>query len=239
MVNLLILVGIVVGICIVGGGGAYFLWVITRPKKITWNAEVYQLGGGIKPPVRDRAGRIISDVKLSDLRPYTKDVIEKIDKEPGIVIYRLQKLNKVVPAVTSDCVDYWGEKNKKVAILMDGDTCTILKKGYNRDVGMIFEPMPHSRINMLKGEIAIRKDRLRKEKDILQAITPWIITGICMVALIGLAYVMGATYTKISENLKESLEYQSDKVAEAARVLGCQAPEPEKEVVPELPPSVE
>ena len=46
----------------------------------------------------------------------------------------------------------------------------------------IFSPLSHSRINLIKGEMAIRKDRLHKEKDILQAITPWILQAfVCLV----------------------------------------------------------
>jgi hypothetical protein len=54
--------------------------------------------------------------------------------------------------------------------------------------------------------MAIRKDRLQKEKDILQAITPWIVTGICMLGLVAIAYVQINGFIEISDNLKVASE---------------------------------
>lgn len=222
MVNI---IGIIVTTLIItGAGGGLFMliWKLTRPPKLTWRAKVFQLGEGIKPPIKDKTGKIISDISLQDLRPYTTDVIEKIEREPGITIYRLIKLNKTVPAVTNDCVDYWGEKNKEVSVLIDGESCTLLKKGYDKDAGIIFNPLSYERITMVKSEVAIRKDRLRKEKDILQAITPWIVTGICMLGLCSMTWIMvdggierGELEVKAAETIKEGMVQASKINAEA------------------------
>lgn len=207
-------------VIMVGGGGFYLLWLMTRPKKMVWNAEVYQLAEGVKPPIRDRTGKVISNYLLSDIRPYTKDKIEKIDKQPGITIYRLIKLNKTVPAVTNDAVDYWGEKDKRVKVLIHEDSCTILTKGYDRRTGtLVFRPLPHDRINMIKGEMAIRKERLRKEKDILQAITPWIVAGICMLGLVAISYFLGDAYVEINDKMIESQERVSANAVQAATII--------------------
>ena len=72
---------------------------------------------------------------------------------------------------------------------------------------------------MIKGEMAIRKDRLRKEKDILQAITPWIVAGICMLGLITIVYMTVDGYVEISENNERAAKYQSDKIVEAATIM--------------------
>jgi hypothetical protein len=219
MVNV---IGIVIGTLIIiglGGGGFYVIWLITRPKKMTWKAKIFQLSDGVKPAIKDKDGNILSDTKLNDLRPYGEDVIEKIEKEPGITVYRLVKMNKVVPQVTSEYVDYWGPKKKEVSVLLVGDTPTLLKKGYNKAAGAIFDPMAHDRINMMTGQMAIRKDRLRKEKDILQAITPWIVTGMCMLALFGIAYLTIEGFTKMSETNAEAQKYTADKSIEAANIM--------------------
>lgn len=234
MPNILVLIAVIISVIVVGGLAGYFLWIKTRPKKIIWKANVYQLGEGIRPPIMDKKGKIISDIKLRDLRPYTMDILEKLEKDHGVVIYRLVKLNKVTPQVTSDCVDYWGEKDKRVSVLLHEDTCTLLKKGYDNDASLVFNPMPHDRTNMIKSEIAIRKDRLHKEKDILQAITPWIITGICIIGLIGISYILGSSFVEMSENIKEAMGTSG---------RGTSTPpapkEPPPEVVAELPPLVE
>jgi hypothetical protein len=206
MVNL---VGLVIGtlvICAIGGGIGYLLWLKTRPKKETWYAKVYQLSEGVRQP-QIKNGKVVGSFTLQDLRPYAVDVLEKVEKEKGIIVYRLQKLNKSTPAVESDVVEYWGEGKKEVSVLMHKGGCTLLKKGYDKGCGeAIFDPLPHSRINLIKSEMAIRKDRLQKEKDILQAITPWIVTGICMLGLVAIAYVQINGFIEISDNLKVASE---------------------------------
>lgn len=243
------ILGIVIAtalITIVGGGIGYFLYLKTRPKKETWIAEVYQIGEGIREPKLNKKGEPITPIKLNDLRPYALDTLEKIDKEPGITIYRLQKLNKTTPAVTGDVVDYWGEGKKKVVVLLHKGGCTLLKKGYDNSSGeIIFNPLPHSRINIIKEEMAIRKDRLHKEKDILQAITPWIIAGICMLGLVALAYVMIEGFITISENIQRveeaaCVDVDLDKLilnraTPETHDLGKQEPEDDIPIIETLP----
>ena len=241
-IGIIVVTIIVIGI---GGGGFALLWKLTRPPKMNWKARVYQLGEGVKPPIKGRDGKIVSDVKLCDLRPYTIDIIEKIEKAPGITIYRLVKLNKTVPAVTNDCVDYWGEKNKEVTVLIDGESCTLLKKGYDVAAGVVFSPMPYERTTMIKSEMAIRKDRLRKEKDILQAITPWIVAGICMLGLCSIAWIMVDGNIEISENNKLAAEAQGEAQVKSANILAAGMkgqiynPDDLGDQNTEVPPSVE
>ncbi len=202
-------------IAIVGGGGGYLLWVVTRPKKQTWIAKVYQLGKGVREPLKNKKGDIISDIKVQDLIPYSRDILHKIDKEHGTTYYELQKLKKTTPAPEDGTVDYWGKGKKEVSVLYQKDGCTLLRKGYDKATGdVIFDPLPHSRVNIIKGEMGLRKDRLHTSKDILTAITPWIVAGICMVALIGIAYIQSEAYIKVSENLKTVMEESNKQFAE-------------------------
>lgn len=242
MVNLVGLVIAIVVIVGLGGAGAYVIWLKTRPKKMWWKANVYQLAEGVRPPVRDKHGKIVSDLKLSDLRPYARDTIEKLDKGVGMVMYKLSRLGKTVPPVTNDVVDYWGEKDKEVAVLIDGETCTILKKGYDRLAGIIFNPMPHDRINMIAGEIQLRKERLRNEKDILQAITPWIVTGIAMLGLVAIVYFAVDGFITISENLKDSNKYMATQQEKLTRMWISATGKPpldDREITEEQPPDIE
>ena len=218
MVNVWLIAGITASILIVGGGIGYLIWALTRPKKMMWKAKVYQLGDGVKPPIRNDKGEILSNVKLSDLRPFTKDIVERVEKKPGITIFRLQKMDKVVPAVTSDCVDYWGDKDKQVAVLLEGDTCTLLKKGYNKRAGMIFHPMPHDRVSMIKGEMIIRKERIKEKKDILQAILPYIAIAITMLSLVAITYFFIQGFIEVSENLKEGQAISAQAMSDATEV---------------------
>ena len=193
-----------------GGGAFYLLWLKTRPKKETWTAKIYRLGEGIRDPeVKD--GKVISELRLQDLQPYALDTLEKVEKAPGITIFKLQKLHKTTPAVEGDVVDYWGEGKKEVNVLIHKGQCTLLRRGYHKESGeLIFNPLPHSRINLIKSEMAIRKDRLQKEKDIMQAITPWIVTGICMLGLVAIAYTMVSGFVEMSEHFENAV-LDSDK----------------------------
>ena len=124
-----------------------------------------------------------------------------------MTVYRLKKLNIPTPAVDeANVVEYWGKDKKEVSVVLYKGSATLLTKGYDKEgATLIFNPLPHSRINILKSEMAIKKDRLSKEKDILQAITPWIVAGICMLGLISITYVMIDGFIEVSENIKEGL----------------------------------
>jgi hypothetical protein len=102
--------------------------------------------------------------------------------------------------VTADCVDVWGHKEKWVRVLLEGDTTTLLKSGYDRKLGtIIFTPMPHDRINMIKTEIQERKDRIENVKDVLAQIVPFVVVGVSMLALVIVAYFMAQAGIKIAE----------------------------------------
>ena len=210
MVNILVLIIVTLVVTVIGGGFGWLIWIKTRPKKETWTAKVYQLGRGIREPI-SHEGKVISNLKLQDLQPYASDILEKLEKSDGTVIYRLKKLNKTTPAVESDVVEFWGKDQKYVSVLLTKSGCTLLQKGYDKDAGeIIFDPLPHSRINLIKGEVALRKDRLQKEKDILQAITPWVVAGITILGLVAICYIMISGYVTMSENLKEATESWGD-----------------------------
>ena len=219
MVNVIGIIVLSAAIFGLGGGGFYILWLITRPKKMTWKARVYQPQEGIKPPVKDKRGNTVSDYQISDLREFATDVIERVNKGVGITVHRLVKLQKVVPAVTGDVIENWGDKEKYVNVLFDGDACTLLTRGYDRTSGSkIFRPIPHDAANMIKTEVAIRQERLQAEKDVLQAITPWIIFGIAAVCIVALAYVLGSSWVDISENIEAGQVYAADRQVESAKI---------------------
>ena len=224
MATIWIIIGSII-FMIAGGGFGYLIFIKTRPKKETWNARIYQLGEGVREPKRDKEGNILVDIKLQDLKPYGKDILEKIEKGKGITVYRLQKLNKTTPAVEGDVVEYWGEKHREVAVLLEKSGCTLLKKGYDKLTGeMIFNPLDYSRVNLIKSEMAIRKDRLAKEKDILQAITPWIVAGICMFGLVAIAYITIQGMITVSENVEEGLERISENMPRIPTTTQTTAP---------------
>lgn len=216
--GLLTVVILTVVVMVVGGGLGYFLYVRTSEKKIAWTAFCYQLGEGVRDAKVDpRTGLPLSDLKLQDLRPYMKDVLVRIDKEHARTVHKLERLNMTTNAVNADMVDVWTAQDKFVHVLVHGDTATVLKKGYDKKTGnVIFQPMPRERMDLIKSEILIKKDRLKKEKDILQAITPWIVTGICILGLVSITYFTSNSHLKASENQAAADKYSADKNLEAA-----------------------
>jgi len=199
--DIIFVVGIIiVGFIIlaIGGGIGYWIWLVTRTEKMTWKALVYQLGDG-KIACLDK-------YTLNELRPYTEDIIEKIDKKNGATHYWMQKMKKAVPVITADCVEVWGigKNSKVVRVLLQEDTCTILKAGYDSSIGeQIFRPLPHDRINMIKTELSERKERIQDKKDILSAIAPFVTIGISMIALVIAIYIIVQGAIESSQNNKE------------------------------------
>lgn len=239
MVNYLVVVVVTLVGTLFGMGVAYLLFLYTRPKKMTWKANVYQVGEGVRPATV-KGGRVISDLKLNDLKPYTKDVIEKVYKKNAQIVYKLVRLNKVVDGVPSDAVSYWGDKDKEVDVLYEGETCTVMKRGYDKASGVIFQPLSHDKINLIKGEIAIRKDRLDDTKDILQSITPWIVTGMMVFGLIFISYLLINGFTEISENLEDGMNSMAIEIknANGGNIIPQPLPDPGPTAASIAPPTI-
>jgi len=105
--------------------------------------------------------------------------------------------------VEAKYVEYWGEKRKIIHILLDKGTPVFLEKGYDKETAKkIYTPIPSDTINLIKSEIIERKNKLEKEKDILQAITPWVVAGICILGMVAVSYVMITGFIEVSENIK-------------------------------------
>ena len=207
MVSLVMIVLITGLVAFIGGGAGYLFYLKTRPKKQTWKARVYQLGDGEIPPTKDRNGNLLRKIKLRSLIPFAKDTIELQQRKNQQDIYRLQGLKKTVPAVTSGVVEYWGEGQKEVSVLMQENSCTLMKKGYDIETGeVIFDPLPYPRMTLIKQEITERKTRISDNKDILQAIAPWIIVGILMLSTIAITYINISGYIEVANKQQETVE---------------------------------
>lgn len=216
--GLLIVVLVTVIVTVVGGGIGYLLFMRSSPKKIAWTAFCYQLGEGVREAKVDaRSGKPLSNLKLQDLRPYIKDVLVRIEKEHARTVHKLERLNTTTNAVSADMVDVWSSHDKFVHVLVHGDSATILKKGYDKESGnVIFQPMPRERMDLIKSEILIKKDRLKKERDILQAITPWIVAGICILGLVSITYFITNSHLEATETQAAADKYGADQSVKAA-----------------------
>jgi hypothetical protein len=196
---------------IFGGGGGYLIWLKIKPKKETYLAYIYQITEG-KRFAKDKNGKIVGEVELKDLRPFSTDVLEKVDEDKGITRYRLQKLGKPTNAISSNTVENWGPKKKIVRVLYHEGNCTLLECGYDEKTGQqIYNPVPYDRINQMKDEMHERKSRFQKDsKSVLEAVLPYVAILGAFVMIFSIAYLMtnglitmSETLEKVSENLEE------------------------------------
>ena len=216
MMSLGILVVIVFFITVAGGGFGYWIFIKTRPSKIAWRARIYTVGEGVRPPKLDADGNLVSNISLTDLRPYGKDVLQRVVKGHGIIIYKLLKLNAPTNEPTANCIDYWGPEDKEVNVLKVGDSYSVLNKGYDFKSGeVVFTPLSYETSSMLQNQVILRKDRLKQEKDVLAQITPWIVTGIVMLSLIAVTWMLIQAFVGMSETTNDAMEYAADKQVEA------------------------
>jgi len=199
-----------------GGIGFWLWWSLGRKRVQSWSANVYQLGQGIQPPIKKK-GKLVANYRLADLVPYTKDTIIGRRDKSGATKYILKKLGKAVPNVSAIVVEKWGPKSKIVDVLIDGDTATLLKKGYDRKVAArIFTPMPHDRVTMIKTEMQERRDKIEQKKDTLGQITTWVVVGFWCLTLLSITYFSVNGFVKMSDNLKStSLELAKAQVKSA------------------------
>lgn len=207
---------------------AYVIKLRTSPLKKTWKAKIYQVGDGVIPPLKDKEGNIVSDIKLRDLMPYKKDRIERVEKEKGIVIYRIIGLNKTVPAITTSCVERWSKDDEEVSVLFDNEVCTLLRRGYDENGRIVFNPLPYDTINMIQNEITTRQDRLKKEEtNFWASITPIAIFTVAAFLLLGTAWLNGQgmietdkTLSSISTNIISAQMDLTERLAKALESYG-------------------
>ena len=215
MVNYLILILIVAVVTIVGGGAGYLLWLKTRPKKRHFSAKIYTIAEGRSIKRLKKGGNI----KLHDLNPYAMDIVEVIQKKAG-VITRLKGLKKIISDIDPEVVENWGKDSKVVNCVYNKGEILILKKRFDKDNNtLIFDPLPQSRVNLIKTEIRERQNRLKDEKDLLAAVTPWIVAGIIMVGLVACSWIMTEGYLKISTASASAANENRKTIESAERTL--------------------
>lgn len=218
VVQIVIIAVIIFVILAIGGGVGFWIWIATRSKKMVWDALVYQVGEGKINSIK-RNGKKVVNYQLSELVPYTEDMIEKIDKKSGATYYWLQKMKKPTPVVTASAVEVWSQKKKIVRVLLEEDTCTLLKGAYDRKIGKIlFRPMPHDRLNMIKTELSERKQRIENTKDVLAQITPFVVVGVAMLGLVAVAYFIGQSGIQMAASLEKMGQQSSNTQLEIARI---------------------
>jgi len=242
--NMLILFISIFLTAVLGGGGFLLLYLKTRPPVESWTIRIYQVSEGTRALKNSKGEKVYN---LADLIPYRIDTVQKTSYGPGEEIYGLRILGKTTQAVEADMVENWGHNQKEVCGLLKDGTVTLLKKGYDKDIGaVIFTPLHRERIELIKSEIVQKQERLKQKKNLLQAITPWIVTGVLIIGLICIVYMQVSGSVQISENLEEGNKYFGDKYEKSVNTLRdalkeikteAQVPNPNLGKQPKPPPA--
>jgi len=225
--NMWLLFGLIFGTVVVtglGAGGFYWFYLATRQKKVTYIARIWETSGELKP-LRNKDGQIVDNLPLKVMKPYDMDVIEKVDLEYKHTVYRLIKHNRPVPEVLAEHIQHWGKDKRIVNVLKDGDNFTLLRQGVRKhEKGttsdeLIFQPIDYDLSNMILNQYAIKMDRRRKEKDALVAITPWIVVGVCMMAIVMSSYFLAQGWIKSAEYQENAAEINAKAAEDISRNL--------------------
>lgn len=213
--NILLLIIVIIAVIVIGGGLGLLLYFRMQPKRETWTAYVYGVGEGVKNITTDKGGNLIGTFKLKDLIPYKKDVLIKLNKAHGVTVYKLSGLGLTTQQPSPDAVDVWGNGERVIDVLVVGNNATILKKGYDTDLGeQIFRPMPRELLEMVISEAEIKINDIDGEKSLIQQILPWIGLGMMVLGIVASAYLNGQAIIESSKRFEASNKYTTDTMKE-------------------------
>lgn len=235
--NILLLIIVIFAVLIVGGGLGLLFFYRTRPKRETWTAYVYGVGEGVKEISIDKDGNPVGKFKLKDLIPYKKDILLKLNRAHGVTVYKLASLGYTTQQPSPDAVDLWGNGERVVNVLLIGNNATILRQGYDVDLGeRIFRPMPRERLEMCISEAEIKINEMDDQRGLLQQVLPWIGVGIMAMAFVGVAYFMGQGIIEGSKHneagakmMGEALTDSAETFREGLRAIGGATPQQDTE----------
>lgn len=195
---------IVVGI--ISAALVLFLYnmLVVKTKKVTgeWVAEIY---------TRSNSKKTVGQLSMSDLRFYGFDKLRKTELKNS-VLYMLVSLGKTTPAVTNDVEELIGNDGKtpkkRVKVLLEGDSCTLLQQGYVENT-VVFNPISYDKNNQIQNDIIVHEARHSKKESFWNQIAPFLnIMVICLMIII-CTMLIGNTQAKISQENTDQLAIQS------------------------------
>ena len=247
-----ILAGVIPGVVAMVLG--YFIWVKTRGKKLSWVAFIWQESDAKFSVFKKKEGILNAEIsveegakKLSRLQLYARDVLIRDERSKGNVIFRLVSLNKTVGEPTPDTITVMPNVGKVVNVMYKGDTCTLLRNGYDSESGeKIWQPLPYDRYNALKNDMGIQLERVQQRKDLLAQLLPYVAIVIAFMAIIGLGYMAGSSQVKVAKENRVAAEMLADAYLQSAELyrdaayvrVGLAVPVPPPPVVEDGVPGV-
>jgi len=217
MVNVLGLLLVTTVPMIIAVIGGYFLWVKLRPKKMSWVAFIYK-----QSDAKFRTGqndKNVGGLTLNNLDFYGRDVVVRDEASRGRILFRLVSLNKTVPEPTPECVRYIPKVGRVVDVLLKGETCTLLRAGYDASAGVkVWNPLPYDTYTALKNDMSIQLERIQSRKDLLAQLAPYVVMILGFMVVMGLGYMGSSGMIKIAEENGKATEMQSDAFVKAAQL---------------------
>lgn len=222
---------VIVGIILFGVMGiAYFIFIKSRPKKVTWNARIFERSGSMEDYVT-KDGKVIDAIPTESLRLIGTDIVEKVDMGKGLSPYRLQKYNAPLPEILAKHTHILPSGQREVWVIKDGESFSLLTPGVDKSSRMVFRAADYDLSNMMLNQYHIKLNRLAHKKDTAKALMSLIGIIIVCAALVACAYSIGGAWTESLENQKEIAKINEEasnniqegliEIGKSVQGLGC------------------
>jgi len=222
---------IIAGVILFGAmGAAYFIFLKSRPKKITWDAKIFERSGSMENYVT-KDGKKMDAIPTESIRLIGTDIIEKVDMGKGLSPYRLQKYNAPIPEILAKHTQILPNGRKEVWVLKDGESFSLMTPGVDQESRMVFRAADYDLSNMMLNQYHIKMSRLAHKKDTAKALMSLIGIIIVCAALVACAYSIGGAWTeslqsqekiaKINLESTENIQQGLLNIGKSVQGLGC------------------
>ena len=164
-----------------------------KNKSSLYLAEIY----GLRPGVHSKGG-----IEFRDLVYLKEDKLRKVEY-PDKTVYELLGSGKTTPAVEVDSMDKVTRNGKivrRVRVLVEGDSCTLLKASYSKKAGdMMFKPVPYDTMTSISNDMYVKGRRYKTKADIWAKITPIISILLSIITVIAVVVIQGNTMVKVAK----------------------------------------
>lgn len=209
------------------GGGLWFYFYVLNKKNPTWKALVYQLSDSKYPrqlaidtdgkPLLNKDGKQqflgeeINRLEFYMVDTLIKGRIQKSDTTgEDLTVYKLKVLNRTTPMPTADYIENIPKFGRCVRVLLQGDSCTLLRNGYDSKLNAnFFNPMSYDRTNGFRNDAIVHLSRTQDKKNWLIALAIIGMIFICL-SMVAVGYFMSKAYTGGMEELTKSTTIRSD-----------------------------
>jgi len=229
---------IVFAIIIIGIGLGLFIYSKVKPKRETWSAVIYHLSKARIQDFTNEKGEVVERSSLTKLVPTGIDLLIYDGQD-----YKLRDANLTVAGVDADSLNDFrnvvpnkkgGKYSRFVEILVDEGSATILKNGYDIDLGRkIWLPMPYDRAASNSADYRAKTLRYQETMSNWLKALPWIGVILMVVAIMVVGVTLSQAFVKVGTTLGEEVEQLRFSIDRATGTVSIPS-EPEVDEVKDL-----